>query len=174
MKPIKLLQSVAIAMAFAVFGTAIQSVQAQEAGNQSDTIVFGPASNPGGLVGFINLFETNTTEFSPAFLPASANVPNNIGIILYEDASQSVVSDQLWTQAGFWYFASDPNLINFAQNGITPVGAIVENGNLQDVSSFFLLLPGSMQVESDAVPEPATIVLVSLGTASLVGFRRRK
>ena len=105
-------------------GVAALPVQAQS-GSGSDLVLFGPASNPGGLVGFIQAPEangTNASEFYPAFLPAAANVPNNVGVQFYEDPSRTVLSDQIWTQAGFWYFASDPNLINFASFGITPVG----------------------------------------------------
>src|SRR5690242_17646219 len=172
MKKFKIFQAFAVAMVLAAALTGPLRVHAQESGPFSDLVLFGPASNPGGFVGFVQAFETNATEFFPAFLPAAANVPNNIGVLLYEDASQTVVSDQLWTQAGFWYFASDPNLINFASNNITTVGALVENGLQQDLSSFFLLPPGSMIVQSD-IPEPASTLVAGLATGLWLLRRRR-
>jgi hypothetical protein len=171
MKQCKALQALAVAAVFAVGGMATLPVQAQEGGG--DLVVFGPASNPGGLVGYIQAYETNASEIYPAFLPTAANVPNNIGVQFYEDPSQTILSDQIWTQAGFWYFASDPDLINFSQFGITSVGALVEDGTLQDVSTFFLLPPGSMAVMSD-IPEPTTFALAGLGAAVLAVFRRRR
>jgi hypothetical protein len=161
----------------AAFAAAIVTVQAQ----QSDLVLFGGASNPGGVAGYIIANETNASEFYPAFLPTAANVPQNIGITLYEDATQTVASDQLWTQAGYWYFASDPNLINFAQNGITQVGALVENGAVQDVSSYFGL-PGpvggatyGIAIQSDVeVPEPAAGLLLSLGGGLLLLLHRQR
>jgi hypothetical protein len=175
MKELRVLRGLAFASLLASLALVTLPAQAQftEAGPGSDLVLFGPASNPGGLVGFIQAYETNATEFYPAFLPASANVPNNIGVIFYEDPTQTVLSDQIWTQGGFWYFASDPNLINFTQNGITTVGALVEDGTQQDVSAFFLLPPGSMSVLSD-IPEPSGFVLVGAGFAVLAVFRRRK
>jgi len=154
--------------------SAVQTVQAQltETNAVSDFLQFGSASNPGGFVGFIQAFETNASEFYPAFLPSSGVVPDNVGIQLLESGS-SAVSDQLWTQGGFWYFASDPNLIDFASTGITDLGNIVETGNPQDVSGFFSLPANSMLISSD-VPEPGTLALAALGGLSLLRFRRQR
>jgi hypothetical protein len=162
MKAFKVLSVLAVTVSMLTV-EAFAKVEDPDSGLWSDLVTFGPASNPGGLVGYIQAFETNATEFFPAFLPTSANVPNNIGVQLYEDPTQTLISDQLWTQGGFWYFASDPSLIDFSQNGITLVGGLVEDGTLQDVSSFFLLPPGSMAVSSDPVPEPSSSLFLALG-----------
>jgi hypothetical protein len=162
LRSFRTVRAVAMAAALTAGWLGAMSLQAQ----QSDIVIFGPASNPGGLVGYVQSFETNAaSEFNPAFLPAAANVQNNIGVQLYEDASQSVVSDQIWTQAGYWYFASDPNLIDFAANGIALAGSLVEDGTQQDVSAYFLLPTGSMTVMSDVsdVPEPASLGFLGLG-----------
>src|SRR5436190_23678809 len=107
-------------------------VCAQENGDQSDIVLFGPASNPSGFVGFIQFFETNASQFYPAILPAT--VPSG-AVLFYEDASQTLLSDQLWVQNDFWYFASDPDLQNLS--GVPFLGSLVEDGTAQDVSSFF-------------------------------------
>jgi len=107
-----------------------------------------------------------------AFLPAPTNMPN-IGIVMYEDASQSLVSDQLWVQQGFWYFASDPDLVDFHAAGISLVGALVEDGTQQDVSEYFGLPPNSMSVMSD-VPEPASGLLLGLAGGLLFFLQRQR
>ncbi|MEY2428322.1 MAG: hypothetical protein QOJ40_1207 [Verrucomicrobiota bacterium] len=141
---------------------------AQESGPQSDTVLFGPASNPFSVVGYLNASETNASEFFPAFLPAAPSLADG-AVLLYEDASQSLVSDQIWVQSGQWYFASDPDL----QNLTVPVlGTLVEDGTFQDVSGFFGLPGGSMQVMSD-VPEPGMLSLALLGGGALIAFRGR-
>lgn len=174
MKQFKALQALAVATVLVAGGMATLPVQAQLPG-ASDLVLFGPASNPLGAVGYVQIFETDASEFRPAFLPAAANVPNNTGVVFYEDTAQTILSDQLWVQNGFWYFASDPALVNFASLGITTAGALTEDGTQQDVSGFFFLPPGSMLVLSDIdVPEPTTLTLVGLGAAGLMIIRRRK
>jgi hypothetical protein len=122
------------------------------------------------------LAETNS-ELIPAF--AQSPITANVGIQIYEDATSGVVSDQLWAQAGFWYFASDTNLVNFTQLGIqdvSPVGApIVETGAPQDVSVYFGLPAGFIAVQSDVeVPEPASLGLFAAGGGLLLLLRRQR
>ena len=124
-------------------------------------------------MGFIQCYDDNPSPYYPAFLPASANVPNNIGVQFYDDPTHTVLSDQIWVQSKFWYFASAPDLIDFAANGITSVAALTEDGTLQDVSSFFQLPPTSMEFQ-DQVPEPATCAILGLGAYMLAGLRRRR
>jgi hypothetical protein len=172
MKLFNTLQQLALTAALATGGLFTLAVQAQETNLQSDVLVFGPASNPGGFAGFINAAETNASQFYPAFLPAPAGIPN-IGVVFFEDASQTILSDQLWIQNGFWYFASDPDTVNFQSFGIATVGALVETGAPQDVSAFFGLPAGSMQVQSDfAVPEPASGLLAGLGVGLWLLLKR--
>jgi hypothetical protein len=172
MRQSKALHTFAVAATIAVVSMASLPVAVQAAGPVSDLVLFGPASNPGGFVGFIQLSDMNPSQFYPAFLPAAANVPNNIGVQFYEDPAHTSLSDQLWTQAGFWYFASEPDLINFASFGITSVGALTEDGTQQDVSAYFLLPPNSMSVMS-TIPEPTAFALAGLSAAMVAVFRRR-
>jgi hypothetical protein len=182
MKKIKTLHLYVMATVFTAGLMASPQALAQAGGSTlSDFVIFGPASNPGGIAGFIQASETNASEFFPAFLPAPQNNPviftNNIGIELMESSTQTNVSDQLWIQNGFWYFASDPNLIDFQTSGIQLVAQLLEDGTQQDVSTYFGLPVGSMSVMSDveAVPEPTTLALAGAGgLASLMMLRRRK
>ena len=115
---------------------------------------------------------TNVSQFFPAFFQAPP-IPNG-AILLFEDTSQTVVSEQLYIQNGFWYFASDPDLQNLNAALVPVIGAIVENGQLQDVSQFFGLPTGFVQVQSDfEVPEPGAFSLTLLGCGLLVALRRR-
>ena len=140
-------------------------VRAQENGPLSDTVIVA------GLAPFVFQEATNIIQFFPAFAPAPG-VPNG-AILFYEDASQLVVSDQLWVQNGFFYFASDPDLQNLAAFGIPVVGVLVENGALQDASPFFHLPNGTVLVQSDVVPEPGVGSLALLGGGLLVALKRR-
>ena len=143
-----------------------------EAQGTLDHLVWAPASNAGGTFGSVDIYSTNN-QYYPSFLVASASVPNYTGIQVYSDASLTTVRDQLWTQAGHWYFSADPSLVNFSQLGITQVGSVVETHSLQDMSSYFNLAPGSMQLATDvAVPEPASGAIL-LCCGGLILFRRR-
>jgi hypothetical protein len=138
-----------------------------QGGGQSDLVLIS------GQPPFVFPESTNVSEFAPAFFPAPG-LPS-VAVLFYEDASQSVVSDQLWVQNQFFYFASDPNLVNLSTLGIPVIGALVENGTPQDVSSFFGLPTGSVQVLSDAdIPEPGTMTLVGLGFVGLLAVCRRR
>ena len=115
---------------------------------------------------------TNVSQFAPAFFPAPG-LPNG-AVLFFQDASQTVVSDQLYVQNGFWYFASDPDLQNLNAALVPVIGAIVENGQLQDVSGLFHLPPGAVLVQSDfEVPEPGSLSLALLGGGLLVAVKRR-
>jgi hypothetical protein len=143
------------------------SLRAQAGGPASDLVFFG-----GQVV--INAPEaTNVSEFFPAFAPAPP-IPN-IAVVLYEDATQSVVSDQIWIQNGFFYFASDPDLVNLQTLNIPVIGALVEDGTPQDVSQFFTLPAGTLLVQSDVepTPEPGTVSLALLGCGILLVLKRR-
>ncbi len=117
----------------------------------------------------------NVSQFLPAFAPAPGL--GNAAVILYEDAAQTIVSDQLWVQGGpngLFYFASDPDLQNLDQLGIPVFGRITETGGLQDVSQFFGAPPLSIQVQSDLnIPEPSTLVLAGLGMLGVALWHRK-
>jgi hypothetical protein len=117
---------------------------------------------------------TNFSQFAPAFFPAPG-LPNG-AVILFENATETNISDQIWVQQGFFYFASDPDLQNLDQLGIPVVGQLVENGQPQDVSGAWGLPPGSVQVQSDVIPEPSSFLLVSIGLLGmqLLAWRRRR
>ena len=161
LNPVKILPLLALTVSL----LAAVPVHAQENGPLSDQVIVA------GLPPFIFTEATNISQFFPAFAPAPG-VPDG-GILLYEDASQLVVSDQLWVQNGFFYFASDPDLQNLAAFGIPVVGVLVENGLLQDASPFFHLPTGTVQVQSDVVPEPGVGSLALLGGGLLVSLKRR-
>jgi hypothetical protein len=89
------------------------------------------------------------------------------------------LSDQLYIQAGFWYFDTDPDLQTLT---IPIVGKIAETGQFQDVSSFFPdangapLTHGFIVVTSDlnGIPEPASILVMTSGVDSLLIVARRR
>ena len=156
-----------LAAALAMSMVAAQAVYAQENGPFSDTVFI----NGQPVAPFPLVESTNVSQFVPAFFPANG-IPN-IAVVFYEDASQSVVSDQLWVQNQQFYFASDPDLVNLQTLGIPVVAFFVENGAPQDVSAPFGLPPGSVAVQSDVVPEPNTIVLLGISGLTLLACLRR-
>jgi hypothetical protein len=156
----------ALAMALVASLAVAPPVRAQ-AGGQSDVVLIS------GQPPFVFPESTNFVQFLPAFF-GPVGLPNG-AVLLYEDASQSVVSDQLWVQNQFFYFASDPNLQNLDTLGIPVVGSLVESGAPQDVSPFFGLPLGAVQVQSDLnIPEPGTMTLVGVGLAGLLAVYRRR
>lgn len=109
------------------------------------------------------------SEFAPAFAGPFALADG--AVLLYDDPSQTVVSDQIWVQNGFFYFASDEGLQTLS---VPVLGGLLETpGQQQDVSSFFGLDPGSVLVTSD-VPEPSSVALAGLGLACLLSVARRR
>jgi hypothetical protein len=154
----------------ALSAVATQPVQAQENGPHSDLIMFTGASNPGGLAGFAQFYETNPPESYMNILPAPTNGLINIGVLFFEDPAMTILSDEIWIQNRYWNFASDPDLVDFQSIGVATVGTLVEDGTSQDVSPFFGLPPGSMTVLSD-VPEPTVTGLIAVG-AGLLWYRR--
>jgi hypothetical protein len=112
-------------------------------------------------------------EYAPAFA-GPFGLPNG-AVLLYDDPSQTVVSDQIWVQDQFLYFASDNGLQDLQSQGIPVIGGLLETpGQAQDVSSFFGLDAGSIVVASD-VPEPGAVAVAAVGVAcSLLIARRRK
>jgi len=138
---------------------------------ESDVVLIGGQVAPG----FPLAEAPNVSEFLPAFLPAPGL--GNAAVILYEDAAQTIVSDQLWVQGGpngAFFFASDPDLQNLDQLGIPEFGRLTETGGLQDVSQFFGQAPNSIMVASDLnIPEPSTLVLAGLGMLGVALWRRK-
>jgi hypothetical protein len=113
------------------------------------------------------------SEFKPAWCGPFA-VPD-LAVLMFEPGT-ATLSDQIWTQAGFFYFASDPDFVNLAALNIPVVGTIQETGAPQDVSGFWGLNPGTVLVQSDVgnetdAPEPAT-VLFAAPALLVLGIRR--
>jgi hypothetical protein len=114
------------------------------------------------------------SEFLPAWCPAPG-IPN-LAFLLFEPGG-SVLSDQIWTQNEFFYFASDPDFVDLGPNGlnIPIIGGMVETGAPQDLSPFFGLPPGWAVVQSDVgneeVPEPASILFAA---SALLAFGVRR
>jgi len=146
---------------------AAQAVCAQENGPFSDSVLI----NNQVVAPFPLVESTNVSQFVPAFFPANG-IPNG-AILMFEDAAQTNVSDQLYVFNQQFYFASDPDLQNLQVLGIPVVATFVENGLPQDVSAPFGLPPGSVQVASDVVPEPNTIVLLGISGLTLLACLRR-
>lgn len=111
---------------------------------------------------------------------------------LLEPDGSNVISDTVFINwAGAQGIAS-VNLLFTSDTknnlGVLPAGAIglIENGQLQDLTSFFnfqsgdlTVLPadifiGVMSDVSDTVPEPGTLALLGLGFAGLAWRRRRQ
>jgi hypothetical protein len=125
--------------------------------------------------------------FLAAFCPAPAGLPD--ALVNLTEGAAALVSDQIWTQAGFFYFVSDNDPSTLVPNAV-PTGYPIKNfgnriynipetGNLQDVSRYFGLPAGYISVRSDldttgsGAPEPATALLV-LPALLLIGIRRRR
>jgi hypothetical protein len=143
---------------------------AQETG--SDLVIFNSAP-------IVTLPDPNGSEFAPAFLQAPSNTPDQL-IQIFEDSAHTVLSDQFYVQSGFFYFASDPDL----QSVTFPiVGNLTETGAFQDVGSVFksasggpLLDPNVLGFISDVetVPEPSSILMMTLGVISIAVLARRR
>ena len=131
----------------------------------SDTVIIG-----GQVFNFPEA--TNISQLALNFLPAGG-LPNG-AVLLYETATDTNVSDQLWVQQGFFNFASDPDLVDLELRGILVVMTLVEDGTLQDVSGAWGLPPGSVQVQSDVIPEPSAFMLVCVGLLGLPVLARRR
>jgi hypothetical protein len=130
----------------------------------------------------VTLPETGPTQFAPAFCPAPGLA--NLQVRIYQDVNLTQLSDVLYIQTQFFYFQSDVNdILTPPDPSLFPiVGRIQENGLIQDASAFFVLPtggtlpPGYVEFQSDLnpIPEPATIPVVAVGLAILVGARLRR
>jgi hypothetical protein len=163
----------------AVWIAAAVEAQAQ---TQSDSVF---------LNGALVISATDDAANSPQFFPAFAAAPAGTtvsGINFYEvTVTGGTISDQLWIQPNpaannqlFWYFSSDPFIAGQTDmpSNVPVVGSLVEDGTVQDVSSFFgsSLPAGTIAVKSDVeAPEPGTLALLGAGAAGLLayGWRRR-
>jgi hypothetical protein len=123
----------------------------------------------------VTLPDPNGSEFAPAFLPTPVNTPDQL-IQIWEDPAHTILSDQFYVQANFFYFASDPELQNLT---IPVVANLTETGAFQDVGSIFLSTSGAPLFPSGAlgfisdvegVPEPSTLALAGLGVLGVIGY----
>ena len=167
----------AVALGFGIAAT----VQAQTT-PQSDFVFL-----QGALV--VSATESPTdapgSQFFPAFAPAPGGTTVG-GVDLYEGSvTGGTVSDSLWIQpnpaAGnqlFWYFSSDPFVSGQTDrpSSVPLITALTETGAVQDLSPFFALPPGFIQVQSDVeqTPEPGTLALLGAGAIGLLGYAWRR
>ena len=174
-KPTRIL--LAVVVVATIFGVA-HSGRAQDPGI-SDMVMINIGASSGtysfsesSSSGFGSSSSSFGSEFAPAF--AGPFAIDNGAVLLYDDPSQSVVSDQIWVQNGFFYFASGSSLQDLQALGIPVVGGVLETpGQPQDVSGAFGQPSGSVVVVSD-VPEPGSLAVAGAGLACLVSFVRRR
>jgi hypothetical protein len=126
--------------------------------------------------GVITVFtpENGTSEFNPAICNLAGNGFADQQILLYDDPGLTILSDQIYIQANFLYFASDTNF----QTLTSPVVAqLQETGAIQDLSNLFIpgtsLPAGSITVVSDldTAPEPGTLLMIAPAVL-IFGVRR--
>ncbi len=143
-----------------LFFNQLTTIPEGTAGTIEPIITLGTDPTGAGITGYVSLLETTT----------GGNVPQN-------------VSDYIWVDQGTFFFASDGDpdgFPTFPFNAVVagnPLGSLPETGGFQDVSSYFGLPTGALQVMSDVdvVPEPSTMALLGLGGLAFVQyFRRRK
>ena len=137
-----------------------------------------PAPGPTSDIVFIDGAPHVTLQDTPgqsqlalAFISLNGAQPG--AVLFYQDASMTVLSDQLWTDGQTLNFASDPDLQDL---GTLPVFArLVETGAPQDVGGFFGFGSNFLLVQSDAeVPDTGTtFCLFGLSLMGL-GFLHRK
>jgi hypothetical protein len=97
---------------------------------------------------------------------------NGNAVNFYQDAGLTIYSDQVSIRGGLVYFTSDPYP---AFTDVTVVFSLKESGVFQDVSQYFNLAPGAIQVRSDVetpLPSTWTMMLIGLAAFGFVATRR--
>lgn len=116
------------------------------------------------------VFPEGANEYFPNFAP-----DHSVGaraVVFYEDASLTVVSDQIWTDGHFFSFASGPSLQDLQALGIPVFANIVETGGPQDISVHFTETSVIVQsdVETNPVPEPWSLTTLCCDALALASF----
>lgn len=121
-------------------------------------------------------FPEDQTQRLPAF--AGPFIAPDQKVQLFEDASLTILSDEIYLVAQFLYFASDPDF--FTGDGFDTAivkATIQEDGTLQDVGKYFvdnnnmpLFGNNVLLVSSDVqtVPEPTTLTQMAIGAFLLL------
>jgi PEP-CTERM motif len=127
-------------------------------GNPPQTVAFDLYADSGGIPGV--LLESFSVVVNNAFGTLATSTGTTLG------TTQLTIGDEYWLIANR---SSEPPVVwNF--NSIADSGLFVDNGSVQ-LGTYTL---GTFRINAaNAVPEPTTLALLSLGLAGL-GFSRRK
>lgn len=162
--------------------------------NPNDTVTVGANDFEGGLTVNGNLFQRGLRNFSSGVFSEASPITfsgqwidlglsgaGSRTVYLVEAGNPNQISDIFqysWSTDGFFgtitgSFVSDfENNLGFLPEIVNPNDVFVENG--QSFGFGLAFLGGEILSDVDAVPEPASLALVSLALLGVAATRRRK